>query len=363
MPEHLSPEPLMPLLIAAKPGGKAREVLVDEATGERLMRDLVVALAGIRAAKAAVLAMTAPGPWDPSPYPHAEDEPVDPGDVIVDATIHEEWCPGVHADALPCPPNYCGQRYFDGDDWQECAEPAGHDGLHGDQPPDAAQVAGAYNAAIFAEPCQDCGQPMGDHGTDEGGFKACPDAERAADEVYVAPAGDGPCMTAGCGHGAGDHVQSRGTGERMFCVTCPCRRYLGLRRIVDVDGEIAVDGHDPGGVTYTNVNHLSCGCSFLGPLTWPAGKQARCDDHGPVTTVDGEPDEPMPDCTRPGCGHGERAHAADDEENADGPCLLGGCRCAAYLLPPVTVAAALAPVSFLRHDQQTLAGVRIGGTS
>lgn len=138
-----APEPLMPLLIARKPGGKPLEVLIDEAAGERLVADLVIALAGIRAAKAAVLAMTAPDPWDadsdergtglpyrrcPSTAPvqgswhqcvsydghggnHGDGTGVEwpvevtpPGEVV-DATIHEEWCDGGHGDAAPCPPD------------------------------------------------------------------------------------------------------------------------------------------------------------------------------------------------------------------------------------------------------------------
>lgn len=147
MPEHAAPEPLMPLLIARKPGGKPLEVLIDEATGERLLRDIAVALAGIRAAKAAVLAMTAPAPppgvhpyerfgvyspcaltWDNGegdrwmcslPPAHGGQHEawisggtaplavlaVTPPGEAVDATIHEEWCDGGHDDAAPCPPD------------------------------------------------------------------------------------------------------------------------------------------------------------------------------------------------------------------------------------------------------------------
>ena len=53
----------------------------------------------------------------------------------------------------------------------------------------------------------------------------------------------------------------------------------------------------------------------------------------------------LPDCTRDGCLHPESAHAADDEETADGPCLLDRCRCPAYLVPET---ARLAAVTELR---------------
>jgi hypothetical protein len=125
------------------------------------------------------------------------------------------------------------------------------------------------------------------------------------------------------------------------------------------DDEIITAPADPGwrdertglmsGPTYKHVNRLSCGCTFAGPLTWPAGRKARCDSHGEVTTVDtdpsgdgGEPpapaelteDEARQPCDRKACGHERGHHAKGTEECAH------GCGCAAYLLPMPAPAAA-----------------------
>ncbi|HWU21673.1 MAG TPA: hypothetical protein VN088_09110 [Nocardioides sp.] len=86
------PEPLMPLMIAAKPGARPREVHIDEATCERLMAELAASLEAIRAAKRAYADWAAPRGADPLP----------PEGTAVDATIHEEWCVGGHDDSAPC---------------------------------------------------------------------------------------------------------------------------------------------------------------------------------------------------------------------------------------------------------------------
>src|SRR5258707_6034833 len=54
----------MTVWVAAKPGAKPREVIVDEATAEQLQRDLTIALQAIRAAKLVVTAMLTPLPDD-----------------------------------------------------------------------------------------------------------------------------------------------------------------------------------------------------------------------------------------------------------------------------------------------------------
>lgn len=61
------------------------------------------------------------------------------------------------------------------------------------------------------------------------------------------------------------------------------------------DGVVITAPADPGwrdertglmsGPTYKHLNRLSCGCTFAGPLTWPAGRKAHCDAHGAVTTA------------------------------------------------------------------------------
>jgi hypothetical protein len=105
----------MPLSIAVRPGAKPREFLIDEAAGERLMRDVVVALAGIRAAKAAVLAMTAPaGPMEYCLERHESGEYCEldyghPGTCAYTSADGEEvtWrapvaCPAVSPDGDAC---------------------------------------------------------------------------------------------------------------------------------------------------------------------------------------------------------------------------------------------------------------------
>ena len=64
------------------------------------------------------------------------------------------------------------------------------------------------------------------------------------------------------------------------------------------DGVVITAPADPGwrdertglmsGPAYKHLNRLSCGCTFAGPLTWPAGRKARCDTHGAVATVGDE---------------------------------------------------------------------------
>jgi hypothetical protein len=120
------------------------------------------------------------------------------------------------------------------------------------------------------------------------------------------------------------------------------------RPVIVEDDEIITAPTDPGW-PYEHMNRLSCGCTFAGPLTWPAGRKARCDSHGEVTTVDtdpsgdgGEPpapaelteDEARQPCDRKACGHERGHHAKGTEECAH------GCGCAAYLLPMPAPAAA-----------------------
>ena len=50
----------MTIHVGSHPGARLRPVIISEAIGGQLMREIEIALAGIRAAKAAVLAMTAP---------------------------------------------------------------------------------------------------------------------------------------------------------------------------------------------------------------------------------------------------------------------------------------------------------------
>lgn len=259
------PQPLMPLLVSARPGAKPREIIIDEAEGERLMADIAARLVAIRAAKAAYADIIPP----PPPAEEPAKAPVELCGVWrtdTGATCHlPAGHPGDHeltprgADPLPpldaLPPidaAYCGQRYFDGESWQECAEPP-HEGLHGDQGPQ-------------------------------------PDT-RADDEPQE---NDGPCMADGCGHSPGAHAGVRGTGGLLFCTVCACRRYLSPR---------------PGAGA---------------PCAWHGGE--------------GKSGGRCPECRRE---VGDRR-----ADNA----MAGG-------------EAHVAPVAFLRHDQQTLAGVKLGGAS
>lgn len=61
--------------------------------------------------------------------------------------------------------------------------------------------------------------------------------------------------------------------------------------VKDAPADDAVAAFLPGAApkvpdTWVHLTWLSCGCTFPGPLTWPAGRTARCAEHGEVATVD-----------------------------------------------------------------------------
>jgi hypothetical protein len=222
-----APEPLMPLLIAAKPGSKPREVHVDEATGERLMRDLVVALAGIRAAKAAVLAMTA--------IPAAAFEATE----------------------------YCDARYDD--DGPRCELDGEHGGTHMFEAPDGTEV--EWGDADGPGTCQACGTGTA---VDDGLCAACALAiDSMLDDDEALP----DC--AGCGHPEADHRNEQGgpvaKGPCTWCRGC--------------DAYALPQDEDPFEVPRALIT-LDCGCSFTGPVT--SVKKVYCDTHGrhePIASV------------------------------------------------------------------------------
>jgi hypothetical protein len=274
----------MPLMIAAKPGARPREILVDEAACERLMAELAASLEAIRAAKRAFTDWSAPRGADPLP----QRKPVKPAAPVKDEQPLAEW-------------------------ERELLE------------------------------------------------------QQAAGDVPF------PCAVVGCGHASQSHWEvTEPDGQRKGCAVlgCACMFYVGAaeviaesiatgRPVIVADDEIITAPADPGwrdertglmsGPVYDHLNRLSCGCTFAGPLTWPAGRKARCDSHGEVTTVDtdpsgdgGEPpapaelteDEARQPCDRKACGHERGHHAKGTEECAH------GCGCAAYLLPMPAPAAA-----------------------
>lgn len=264
-----APEPLMPLLIARKPGGKPLEVLIDEATGERLLRDIAVALEGIRAAKRVMAVMMEP-PLPPS--------------VVFE-------------------PAFCGQRYFDGDAWQDCAEPAGHDGLHGDQPPDASADSGELPAPSASDEVRAAmlDELRSRPGYPHGGGRAQMAAQRAMDEQQVdAAIADGlPANTRYCPDGP--------TVEHG-----PCARLAG---------------HP---VPHRDIH---------GSEWFPGGGTRAPEDD----------DDSFPSCARHGCKHLESRH-----DDGHGGCTFPGCTCEAY--DPHDEPDEPMPVSFLPLNRAALIG-------
>jgi len=171
----------MPLGIAARPGAKERDVLVDEATAERIQRDLTVILQGIRAAKREMAAMLTPrgehpypaGPvvdsrlWrcaqchgqciggEPEdhlcsacaamPAPDAAEDDIEGAPMFVDdgreaadpGHLEDTAAQAEDEDGDPfIRPEKCGSRPYpagsEGDDGTECVLPKGHDGPHDD---------------------------------------------------------------------------------------------------------------------------------------------------------------------------------------------------------------------------------------
>jgi hypothetical protein len=201
---------------------------------------------------------------------------------------------------------YCGGEVFRGG--PECELPDGHDGPHSapSLTADAGELsapaapdddgAGRLTFAADASPdCASCGRPAREHDAESGGIPG------RCDAYWDGDAEDEPGTQAYADKYASRTVQRELLG------------YQGDDGPADDEPVITVPA-DPGwrdertglmsGPAYQHMNRLSCGCTFAGPLTWPAGRKAHCDTHGAVTTVsgegtpaspsDGDPDEPMP---------------------------------------------------------------------
>lgn len=122
------------------------------------------------------------------------------------------------------------------------------------------------------------------------------------------------CMTAGCGHGEDAHTKSvrePGIGVRLIgCRECDCNRYLSPRPGGAVHEDWCAGEH--AGTGCQVVNRLSCGCTFLAPDPWPAGRPSWCDTHGNVTTA-----------AAPAAGDGDLEDAAAQDDDVPGDPWLG----------------------------------------
>jgi hypothetical protein len=332
------PPPPVPLMsITVQPAsGKPRVIVMDEAGLTQLIMDAADALAAMAAASAVL----APAGEHPYPEPLPRRQPL--------------ACPAVSPD---------GDR---------CAEPRGHSGHHYGPDDDGVRRMWPDSEATFGSLAAAQDAALARAGAASGRLAAelapCPsmawgtDCLRLAGHPVPHRNGDGrtwtgECPAEGClldeqhdgGHDFGephpDDLEDAAAQDENEADDPFMRGPTG-------DDEIITAPADPGwrdertglmsGPTYKHVNRLSCGCTFAGPLTWPAGRKARCDSHGEVTTVDtdpsgggGEPpapaelteDEARQPCDRKACGHERGHHAKGTEECAH------GCGCAAYLLP------------------------------
>ena len=271
----------MTVWVAAKPGAKPREVIVDEATAEQLQRDLTIALQAIRAAKLVVTAMLTPLPDDGvveaviycgavttdaggltrecERSEHGERGHYNSGrklgvlemiwddDVVVDATIHEAWCSGDHDDAEPCADDLTGP----GEDISDM----GDDATDSDATDSVAEghddgQAAAYEVCAEVHPGGNylCELPKGHFGR----LHSAPSADDGSGDIAwddgpadaAAQDNGGPCMKVGCGHAKHRHQRLTGTDAGCLSTGCKCRRYLAPE-VVARAAEPGLTFHEP----------------------------------------------------------------------------------------------------------------------